>query len=940
MSKILRTCLIMLVFLSFGTLVYAQTVTGKVTSEKDGEPVIGASVSVKGTTRGVITDFEGNYSINVQGAKILVVSSIGFETMEIEVGSRTRIDVSLKEDLQQLEAVVVTAYGMKREKKKLGYAVTELKGSELAEVPNVNPVASLQGKVAGVNISGGAGGTFGGNRITIRGNATFDGNTQPLFVIDGVFIDNGVSGGNEWGVTDWGNDLKNLPTEDFESVSVLKGASAAALYGSRAINGVVVITTKKGKSRKGIGVSVSQNNAWRVVDGPDFQNIYGEGTVAGYYPQDNWNSQFSIDAEGDPILEGDSMSWGPKMEGQKVKDYVGEWTTFDPQPDNYKDAYETGFYNNTNVSLSGGGEHSTYRLSYNFVKDNGVEINNNFKMNSLSGRFSHDFGERLKAEMGINYSKSVSENPPSRKLQRAFIYEAFSRNYNTNKWKDRYREIHGGVPQKGENMENVPGAKMWFGLNEINRANTETMFRSDVKLTYKIFDWLRVSGEANIYNMNYEYESKELGDKKNNEGGYYELKLSGKKQMTYRANILMNKDFGSDWTTALNFGAERWENRWVSSRSRTNGGLISPGAYFLGNSKAQAYADGGVSDTKKTNALFLLGELAWKNMLFFDFTGRNDWSSALTYPDGHGNNSYYYGSYNLAWAFSESFELPEFISFAKLRASYAEVGNDTRPYELGSGYKNANLYKGEGGDVPNSTFNSGSIKHPDLKPQRTKSYEFGLNMQLFDSRVDFDLSYYKQKTIDQILNLGVPGATGVGAMQINGGEISNEGIELLVNTRPIVTQDFSWDLDFNWTMNKNEIGDMYPGITEKTLRGNPRGGDNIAAIAYANGNYGDLVTDADFKLFQATDAEGNPVAHKNNGKKVLVYSDEKKGAKYVRRKEISTVGNVMPDWFGGISNTFKYKGFSLRALISVKMGGDIYSFSSRYGQAVGSLKSS
>lgn len=938
---------------SISTPVMAFEIKGQVKDDK-GEGLPGVSVSLKGTTTGTVTDGTGKYAITIpEGTGTLVFSFVGYMTEEVPVSGRNTIDVTLVPDIQSLQEIVVTSLGVKRERKAVGYSITEVQGEEIGRAATVNPVNALQGKVAGVQITPGAGGTFGGSRITIRGNSTFRNNNQPIFVIDGVIIDNNTSGGDEYGVTDWGNDLKNLNPDDFESLSILKGAAATALYGSRALNGVVLITTKKGTKKKGIGVEVSQTlNFKRAYAGPKFQNIYGYGAPAfsasasGSTRKDSYNTdQFDLNSDGEPKLLTDwgVSSWGPKMTGQQVRGYDNEWTQFSPQPDNFTDAYDKGYFSNTNVALNGAGDNVTYRLSYTGTKEKGIEIRNDFVKNGFNGRVTYDLNKAIKTDVGFNYTSSESKNPPNRTMQRAFVYDYFPRSYNTNQWQQNYRADHGGVPLS-DDINQSPGSSLWFTLFENSRARKEDVLRGNMSVNGIITDWLNVTVEGYFNNIYRKTEVKELGQGINNQGGKYEIENARKQLNSLQARLNMHKTFFETLDADFSVGTEARRESGSFNRSSTEGGLIVPGNYNIGNSQNLPIAEAGnVTDgiigDRKVNSIYSYLNLGYREMLYLQVTARNDWSSTLTYSDGHGNNSYFYPSASLSWVFTETFKLPQFFSFGKLRTSYAIVGRDTDPYSLSDGYSRKGTLQNAAGNLPMYSYKSFTVPNQNLKPERQRSIEVGAEMKFFNGRVGIDMAYYKNNTFNQIFSLGVTPESGLENILVNGGNIQSQGIEILLTGTPVKKRDLTWDVSASFTRNRDLIKDMYPGIKERVLEGNPTYGDRIASVAYIGQAYGDLVTDSYYMPYQRLDANGNKVDDPNNGKPVLRWDGANKGAYPLRSGVKQTIGNIQSDWYGFVSNRVSYKGFFLSALVDIKMGGDIYSFAHRYGSAYGLFES-
>ncbi|BDD10761.1 SusC/RagA family TonB-linked outer membrane protein [Fulvitalea axinellae] len=906
-------------------------VTGTVKDSESGEGLFGVNIMEKGSTsNGTITDLSGKFLIIVDKNASIVVSSIGYDPMDVAVNGRSNIEVSLSPSVEQLDDVVVTAFGMKREKKKLGYAVTEVKGAELATGSEINPVSGLAGRVAGVQINENASGSFGGSRIIIRGNATLKNNNQPIYVVDGVIMDNGTSGG-----TDWGNDLKNLNPDDFESVSVLKGAAASALYGSRAVNGVILIITKTGKNRKGLGIDVSYtHNVEDVYGGMDFQDEFGAGieyrTVE--HEQDDYLG-FPTNNEGEPYLNlgsHASFSYGPKMKGQKVRDYDGQWTTFDPQPDNYIDGYDQGSIKNLNVSLSGGNDLTTFRLSYSNTRRDGVLPNNDFTRNSFTLRATHQVTEKIHANAGLSYTISEALNPVregNKSLGKNYWYR-WPRSYNTNKWLELYKDEE-GVRRQSESS--YPGRDFWWRIYENNYTRDEDAFRGDFTVSYDILDWLQLQTTVNAYSYGFKETFEELGGGVNQAGGSFSLKHQRKNQLTVKSLLTATKSFGQDWDVSATLGAERFETKQSYTRAFTQGGLIVPGVYTLSNSKKDPKTQAVENGRKEIQSVYMFTNVAWKNMLFVDATVRNDWNSALTRPDGGGNNSFLYPSIAGSWVFSETFEMPAFVTFAKFRASYAEVGADPSPYSyLNVGFKKDGSYiDNSGKEYLNYKFSNNTIPNDNLQPERQKSIEFGVDLRFFKNRFGIDLAYYKNNTYDQILSLGVPSTTGVTGMVINAGDIENQGLELLVSATPIKTTNFSWDVSFNYTRNRNMINDLHDNVTEKRLDG----GMDVESYAVVGEEYGILQTRYAFTRYQHMDGD-TEIDHPSNGMKVI-----HPGGTYVRSNERTKVGNMMPDWFGGVTNTFRWKGLTLRTLIDMQFGADIANAEYNYGIERGILKS-
>ena len=625
---------------------------GKVTGTVEDEfgPVAGASVVVKGTTNGNITDMDGNFTLEgVKSGDIIQISFIGYATQEIKYTGQGTISVKLAEDTQKLDEVVVTALGMKRSEKALGYAVTELKGDEL-KTNAINPVASLQGKVAGVEIASSDGGMFGATKIQIRGASTLNGNNQPIYVVDGVILSNDLSGtgSSDWdsNANDYGNMLKNLNPDDFETVSVLKGAAATALYGSRGLNGAVVITTKSGKGATGFGVSVSQTFGLdRAHGGMERQMLYGPGTIGGdiSYGEVNadgsykkWDqNQFRLNSRGEGTVIGAStMLWGPRYDGRQIENYDGTMTSYSPIESNMSDAYQTGLNSNTNVSVRGGNETTNYFSSISYKKAKGIVENNDFERYSLLLKGSHKISNRVDVNASISFANSTPKNAQIN-IGESFATGTYSTMYDTNYFRDKYLgDHHTGLASNdyGDKYGSVPGKSLWFKIDNNDKTRKETVVRPTVEINVKMLDWLSFRAEGN---MNYYYtswEDKQLGEGYNNKGGFYEMGQEYNKQTTFGGTFTFNKDV-KDFHIGGFLRGEYYTTSAATQTSKTDGGLAVPGQYFVGNSLNTSKTTAEIKNTKRILSAVAAVNLSWRNQLFLDITGRNDWSSGLIYTN-------------------------------------------------------------------------------------------------------------------------------------------------------------------------------------------------------------------------------------------------------------------------------------------------------------------
>ncbi len=935
-------------------------VSGTVTSANDGSPQVGVTVVEKGTANGTTTDAQGHYTLSVPPDAVLVFRALGSLTQEIPVQGRTRIDLALQADPKALGEVVVTALGIDKQKRQLGFSISEVKGDVLAETNEVNPVNALQGRVAGVQIDQGAGGLFGTAKILIRGNSTLGNNNQPIFVVDGVIMDNDIFSGTG---RDFGNDLKDLNMENFESVSILKGSAAAALYGSRAVNGVVLITTKKGHARQGVGVTLSHAlTISQPYSGPKFQNEFGGGSVGAFYtdardpnyPADGWTTKiFPVDpVTGKPYIDHQTgrelENWGPRMEGQEVTNYDGTPTRYLPQPNNYLDAFQTGLGNNTNIAIDGGDERSTFRVSYNHNSGEGITRNNNMVKNAFDLRATRNFlNDIIQVDASVAYSDFKGKNPPrlggldafgSYNIGHMFTW-VLPRNYDTKYWmqKDKYTSILGGVPDPNNVNEpnKVPEARFWFLLYNNNYTENEQLVRSRLAVTLKLADWASLLVEGNFNNIYNQSENTELGQGINFTGGSYSLGFDTKQSSTLKAMLMMNKKINNDLAVDGYIGAESQRNKTKFENSATSGGLNYPGGFFLANSVNPQTTSGGIRSQKTLNSVYASADLSFRDMLYLQATWRGDWSSALTYSDGSGNNYYAYPAVSLSWIFSETFRsLPSWISFGKLRGNIAALGGDTDPFRLNPGFGFNGYSRANGGNVPMSTYSASNVLQPDIKPTRKISKEIGLEMRFLQNRAGFDISLYQDNTRNQILGINTPPESGVTSILINAGNIQNKGIEISLDATPVRTEHFAWTSALNYARNRNLIVELYPGRTEYDL------GANIAEIstwAVVGKSYGVLRTQIHSKPFQAVDAEGKPVDDPRNGKPILSWRSDGRTAFPARSQEWQDVGDINAKFRGGWDNTFTYKNLSLDVLLDTKIGGDFVLASYRFGTHTGAL---
>ncbi|MFW6289418.1 MAG: SusC/RagA family TonB-linked outer membrane protein [Mariniphaga sp.] len=919
-------------------------------SDAEGAGIPGATVIEKGTSNGTITNTDGNYSLNVSsGSSVLVFSFVGMTTQEIPVDNRSTVDATMTVDAIGLDEVVVTALGIKRETKKLGYAMTEVSGEDISRVNTVNPVQALQGKSAGVSIGSSDGGLFGNSKIQVRGVSVLNSsNNQPIFVIDGVIVENAISNESaDWASSsnDYGNILKNLNPDDYESVSVLKGAAATALYGSRGINGAIIIKNKDGQGRKGIGVKVTQTMGIdHVYAVPDLQYEFGSGTLAGYigygdrdaegnfYRWDT-NQLYKRDIDGTMThskIGATTLFWGPRFDDRPIEDYDRTMSTYTAYPNNMLDAYDVGVSSNTAVSFSGANENGSFYLSNSYNTRDGVMPTNEFDRNAMLLKGSYNLAKWLTASASVSFTTSMAKNPQNN-LAENFSTGAWRGWYDTKRWKQReiWQAPHGGTPNGnyGDTYASVPGNGTWFSYHLNSAVRNEQVTRPIVTLTADVTNWLALTAEANMNHYTINFEEKNLGQGYAMEGGYYQLRNELDVSRTGKLMANINKSWNS-FSTNIILGGEIWDQERQFTRTNTDGGFIVPGKFYMGNSKKTLQTEAAVSGTKQINSLYFLANFGWKDQLYLDITGRNDWSSSLVYTDGTGNFSYFYPSVSGSWIFTETFNLGSAFSFGKLRASWAQVGNDTDPYFINQGY-GVGLVELDGGQFIYNNTKSTTLVDPSIKPERKNSKEIGLDVRFFNNRLSADVAYYDEAITNQIGDIPIPAETGYDRMLTNIGTLTNRGFEVSLKFVPVQTKNFEWSSTVNYWDNTTMISDLKEEVGDyKLLAGYVDYGNyRIGSVAFEDGEYGVLMSDS------------KPLED-GNGNKVLLWRDDVRGAYYQRSGEVQEIGKINPDFEGSWDNSFRIKNLTFSVLLDGRYGGHIASYSNKYGTAYGYMNTS
>ena len=910
-------------------LAQTREITGTVTGADDGVAIPGASVVVRGTTIGTITDAEGVYTLNVpESAQILMFTFIGMKTVEETIGDRSVIDVVLEIDVLGLEEVVVTSLGITREKKALGYSVQDVKGDELTTAREQNVVNSLQGKVAGVQISNSSGNVSAGSRIVIRGMSTLTGNNMPLFVVDGVPMINSYSDVGAYSGTDYGNSTMDINPSDVETISILKGANAAALYGSRAVNGVVLITTKSGKlkagGRRGLGITVESN--WMFSNPlklPDFQDKYGQG----------YNGNFEyVDGQWGGTNDGIDESWGPPLDtGLMIAQFDSPYdpvtgvrtpTPWISHPDNIKDMLQTGLTATNNITLQGADEKANFRLSLGNQNVKGMLPNTDLKKNNVAFNAGLNVTDKFRVTASANYISNKSDNIMSAGYTSAGVFQStcqwFGRQVDIMNLKDRWEEMD---PVTGEpyNWNHSYHDNPYWTLNKNTNSRNRDRLIGNLNFSYDLAPFLSLTGM--VGNDFYSQKIKEVRAKGSHDWqeGRFSSYLTTRNQMIARTQLNFNKKFG-DLSVVAIVGGEYNHYNYHSNNTYVSE-LIVPDLYAVSN--AAVAATTGMSETHtELQSAFSTVNLGFRNYLFLDLTARNDWSSTLPVD----NNSYFYPSVSLGFVITEALGMQSnILSFAKIRASYAEVGGTAGAYSLNGTYSASNPYNGQ----PSLTY-TGTLPPLGLLPQEKKSIEAGLDLKFLNNKIRLDATYYKENTTNQIMNISISRMSGFSNQTINAGNIQNQGVELLLGLTPVETSDFRWDMTVNWATNKNKVVELYKDIDALYLY---NGSWGVRVYAREGEPYGQMLAN-DIVRENATihyleDGETTDYVE-YTGRRVVSTS-----GRLIRTPQRTIVGNVTPDWFGGVNNSLSYKDFNFSFLIDARKGGVQYSVTDWFGNYAG-----
>ncbi len=863
-----------------------------VVKDASGEPVIGASVRVKGTSNGSITDADGRFSIaNVKRGDVIQVTFVGYQPQEVKFAGQP-LSVVLSDDAQVLNEVVVTALGIKRQSRSLGYSTTQVGGEEFTLARDPNMGNALSGKVAGVSVAGNATGSGGSSRVIIRGNASLTGNNQPLYVVDGVPFDNTNQGSaGTWGGMDMGDGLNNINADDVESIQVLKGAAASALYGYRGGNGAILITTKSGKKDKGTNVEFNNNLTFNMIyDNRDFQKVFGQG-IDGKRPTD---IQSAKDSE--------TSNWGEYMDGGEAVNFLGQKYKYS-YIDNWDNFYRTGVSNSTSLAISGADDKVVYRVGLTNMFENGILPNSSNRQQAINLNTTYNITKRLHFIMNANY---VFEKANGRSnLSDGNGNTNASLMYHANSFDIRWMKRGGEGANWGTNLdgsEMISGTNVYFNNPywlQYRKTNDSRKNRLTGAMTLKwdITDWLYAQGAVQRDGFNLEFKQVQpigaaadpSGWMTEYEKNYYEL----------NTNFLLgfDKKFG-DWSVGATFGGNQQRN--VSKQYIPSDGgrpFIVDGLWSV-NNLSDKRAKMSYSEYK-VNSFYGTADFGWRNQVFLNFTGRNDWFSTLS-PD---NNSYFYPSATISWVFSDSFrdKLPEWFTFGKIRASVAAASNGT------SAYQNLLLYKVQDYKINGQnavTTNNSNFPNPDLKPVKITEKEIGLNLAFLENRLTFDMAYYRKNTKDDIAVVSTSGTSGYGAKIMNVGEIQNQGFEFMMDVVPVKAEYFMWNSTVNFAYNDSKVKYL-GGVDRLAIDGATSRSGNVSVQNVVGSAYGELIG---YKYKR--DDQGNIVFQdgvaQNSGK-------------------LESLGNGVYKFTGGWRNALNYKNWTLAFLVDFKFGAKLFS---------------
>ncbi|MEE9349120.1 MAG: SusC/RagA family TonB-linked outer membrane protein [Flavobacteriaceae bacterium] len=873
--------------LFFSVNSFAQSITGTVKSSEDDFVLPDVNIVVKGSANGTISDFDGNYKIKAKEGDILLFSYIGYEDLEVVVGKETKYDVVLNSMSTNLGTIVITALGIKRERRELGYSISEVKGKDLQGTAEMNAISSLSGKIAGVEIGQTNSGSSGSHRVLIRGISQIEGNNQPLYVIDGVPVQNGSLGqADQWGGLDLGDGLGDINPEDIKSVSVLKGAGASALYGSRALNGVILITTKKGKKKndgKGLGVETNTTVTFDNIHTQltERQEIYGQGS-SGRFPRTDEPANLV------------QSNWGPKYDG----DYLitlpdGIEHPFKYVENNIQGFFRQGVTTNNSIAVSGGGEDTSIRFSVNNVSNEDIVPNSNLNRLSIGLRANTKLSEKLKLDAKVTYITDEVNNRPA-------LTDAVTNIGNpliglAGNVDQAYLQHY--VDENGDYVDwnsNIYRANPYWTINKTFNKSNKNRILGFASIDYQMTDNWNFKVKTGIDQFAFNIEQFYDKGTPTKEGGFMQENNFNVQEFNIDGIVQYAKQINDKWYFSISGGANLSKQNTEELAVRGSG-IINSGQASMSNFATVIVTPR--NPRKEVQSVYAYTSINYGDYLFLDLTGRNDWSSTLPTD----NNSYFYPSASMSFVFTDAFEMEsDVLPFGKLRLSYAQVGGDTDPFRLAFEYGLTGLsHLGQ----PLGSILGETIPNGNLLPEKSNSYEIGTDLKFLKGRVNLDVSYYSQVVDNQILRLEVPETTGYRYASVNAGSIENKGLELLLSASPIKTENFKWNIAVNYAQNQNSVTKLHDDVKIMTISDARWAGVKI--IAEEGKEFG-TITGAGYQR----DPNGN-IIHGSDGMPLI--------------GDVQKLGNSLHKWTGGLTNSFSFKGITLKTSIDAKFGADIYS---------------
>ena len=868
-----------------------QTVKGTILGS-DGLPAVGATVKVLGTTTGAITDVDGNFTLSCAPNAKIEVSYVGAKTQVVSVGNKATINVTLKDDALTMDEVVVTALGIKRQARSLGYSTTKVDGSdfELARDPNIGN--ALSGKIAGVSVAGNATGPTGSSRVIIRGNSSMTGNNMPLYVVDGVPFDNTNQGSaGMWGGMDMGDGLANINADDIESVQVLKGAAASALYGYRAGNGAILITTKSGRKNQPTQIEVNQNL-----------------TINSIYDYRDWQKTFGIGLDGvkpstiESAKQAESNSWGAALDGSDAVNFLGDTYKYS-YIDNWDHFYRTGVTSNTSVAFSGSSEKVVYRFGASYNHEKSILPNAGNRQVGINMNTTYDILKNLHLNVTANYVNDRANGRSN--LSDGNGNTNASLMYRGNSFDVRWLKGEGNWGTDANGSELLGGTNVYFNNPYwLQYRKTNNMSRDrltgGVNLRWDVTKWLyaQVGVTRDAYNLQFK-QVQPIGAAADPKGWMSEYE---KNYYENNFNFLVgaNKTFG-DWDLGATFGGNKQRDD-VKIYYPTDGGrpFIVDGLWSVNNLSPTDLRGKKIHERWQINSLYFTANVGWRNQVFLNVTGRNDWFSTLS----DNNNSVFYPSVNLSWVFTDTFResMPQWFDFGKVRAGWGASSNGT------SAYQNLLLYQVRNYTVNGQntvTQNNNDIyPNANLKPVHINEFEVGLNLSFFQNRLSLDAAWYQKRTTDDIVQVSTSSASGYNAKMANVGKITNNGVELMIDAYPLKSPEFEWNTTLNVAYNDNNVKSLGDNVDRLSINGAQSRNGNVYVYNIVGHPYGMIVGNK-----YKRDANGNIVMQ--NG--LPLAGDQ------------TTLGNGVYRWTGGWHNSFTYKGITLAFLIDFKFGAKIFS---------------